>query len=218
MCCIWYDNGKHREASIYSLRIRSSLISNEGFVLARNCLDKSFLPGINIFPPCFFLKQFYLPSVSFLFFFLILLRQQWPVLIILWMHTLIKRSTFTPMRWQKLVEKVNLRGFIWALGKEPVSVSSALRLHPTHCWQMESARGMLECGQTLKLKEASVQWKGQLQGSSLNFEQVGFCWHVQLLFFFFFFLTCFFHEVPQRLSCFWLSVIASEISLHGQTV
>lgn len=123
MCCIWYDNGKHEETSIYSLRIRSSLISNEGFVLAKKWLDKSFLPGINIFSPCFFLKAILFAFCRLFIFFLILLRQQWPGLHTLWMRALIRKSTCYLCEMAELGrEGVNPRGSIWALSKKQVLV------------------------------------------------------------------------------------------------
>lgn len=59
MCHIQNDNRKYQETSIHSFKIRSNLISNEGFALARNCLDTSFLSEINFFV-CFFLKTNFL--------------------------------------------------------------------------------------------------------------------------------------------------------------
>lgn len=123
MCCVWYDNGKHGETSIYSLRIRSSLISNEGFVLAKISLTSLFFQESIFFPLVSFWKQFYLHSVTFLFFFVILLRQQWPDFHILWMHALIRKSNWYPCEMAELGrEGVNPRGSIWALRKKWVLV------------------------------------------------------------------------------------------------
>lgn len=184
MCCIWYDNGKHGETSIYSLRIRSCLISNEGFVLAKKLPWQAFSSRNQYFFPLFLFESNFICLLSpFYFFFLILLRQQWPDLHTLWIHALIRKSSCYPCEMAELGrEGVNLRGSIWALSKKRVLVQHCdTACHTlTHSRKIGSARKILGCGQTLKLIEPNVEWRGQLQGNSLNLEQVGFCWHAKL--------------------------------------
>ena len=49
LCHVWNDNRKRQATSRHAFKTRPNLISNEGFALARNCLDKAFLSEIVFF-------------------------------------------------------------------------------------------------------------------------------------------------------------------------